>query len=113
MNRTIQNYQKAYRKKVEGLKIELSGARTDNARLKKEVRSLRRKRMVHLPSAVLGLATGWLTHRLLVRVLDAIKAPRASKQQQEPALPAAEPSAQPPAAAAAPAETASEVSESQ
>lgn len=50
MNRTIQNYQKAYRKKVEGLKQELSSVRADNTHLRGQVRRLRRQRLVHAPS---------------------------------------------------------------
>lgn len=38
MNRTIQNYQKAYRKKVEGLKTELATTRADNGTLRTRVR---------------------------------------------------------------------------
>lgn len=37
MNRTIQNYQKAYRKKVEGLKTELVSTRADNQQLRSQV----------------------------------------------------------------------------
>lgn len=40
MTRTIQNYQKAYRKKVEGLKTELYTTRADNSHLRKQVRPL-------------------------------------------------------------------------
>lgn len=36
--RTIQNYQKAYRKKVEGLKTELKATRNTNDSLRKQVR---------------------------------------------------------------------------
>jgi len=39
MNRTIQNYQKAYRKKVEGLKAELVSTRADNNHLRSQVGS--------------------------------------------------------------------------
>jgi uncharacterized coiled-coil DUF342 family protein len=56
MNRTIQNYQKAYRKKVEGLKTELATVRADNGQLKQQVKRLRRKQWTHLPSMALGAA---------------------------------------------------------
>jgi hypothetical protein len=98
MNRTITNYQKAYRKKVEGLKVELSAARTDNSRLKAEVRRLRRKKVVHVPSLALGLLGGWLTQRFVVRVIEALRSLPSSRQQ--PAAGAAAAAA--PAAAAGP-----------
>jgi cell division protein FtsB len=56
MNRTIQNYQKAYRKKVEGLKTELATVRADNGQLKQQVKKLRRQQWTHLPSMIVGAA---------------------------------------------------------
>jgi len=60
MNRTIQNYQKAYRKKVEGLKTELISTRADNQQLRTSVRRLRRNRYVQAPSLVIGGVVGVL-----------------------------------------------------
>ncbi|GBF89156.1 hypothetical protein Rsub_01873 [Raphidocelis subcapitata] len=60
MNRTIQNYQKAYRKKVEGLKTELVSTRADNQQLRSQVRRLRRRKLVHAPSVIVGAAVGVL-----------------------------------------------------
>jgi hypothetical protein len=102
MNRTITNYQKAYRKKVEGLKVELGAARTDNSRLKAEVRRLRRKKVVHMPSLALGLLGGWLTQKFVARVIEALRSPPSSSQR--PAASAAAAAA--PAAPAAPVEAA-------
>jgi hypothetical protein len=65
MNRTIQNYQKAYRKKVEGLKQELGTVRADNTHLRAQVRRLRRKRLVQAPSLVVGAVLGVLGTRLV------------------------------------------------
>jgi hypothetical protein len=60
MNRTIQNYQKAYRKKVEGLKTELHSTRADNAQLRGQVRRLRRAQYASIPSLAIGVAAGVL-----------------------------------------------------
>ncbi|KAF6250911.1 hypothetical protein COO60DRAFT_1565725 [Scenedesmus sp. NREL 46B-D3] len=79
MNRTIQNYQKAYRKKVEGLKQELSTVRADNTHLRSQVRRLRRKRLLHAPSLVLGAAAGFLVTKLVQRL-------RRQRQQQQQQL---------------------------
>ncbi|KAF8072864.1 hypothetical protein HT031_000524 [Scenedesmus sp. PABB004] len=65
MNRTIQNYQKAYRKKVEGLKQELSTVRADNTHLRAQVRRLRKKRVLHAPSLAVGAALAAGAARLL------------------------------------------------
>jgi hypothetical protein len=70
MNRTIQNYQKAYRKKVEGLKTEISSVRADNQHLKKQVKSLRRKRLTHLPSLVIGAGLSFLISKVVQQLLD-------------------------------------------
>lgn len=83
MNRTIQNYQKAYRKKVEGLKQELSSVRADNTHLRGQVRRLRRQRLVHAPSLAVGAALCWLATQLVVRA-------RRGKQAQQPQEDAAE-----------------------
>jgi mannitol-specific phosphotransferase system IIBC component len=77
MNRTIQNYQKAYRKKVEGLKQELSTVRADNTHLRSQVRRLRRKRLLHAPSLVVGAAVGFLVTKLVQR----LKQQRQDQQQ--------------------------------
>lgn len=76
MNRTIQNYQKAYRKKVEGLKQELSTVRADNQHLRSQVRRLRKKRLVHAPSLAVGAAACFLVVKMVQRIH--------SKQQQQP-----------------------------
>jgi hypothetical protein len=68
MNRTIQNYQKAYRKKVEGLKQELSTVRADNQHLRAQVRRLRRKRLLHAPSMLVGACAALAGARLLQRL---------------------------------------------
>ena len=60
MNRTIQNYQKAYRKKVEGLKTELTSTRADNQLLRGQVRRLRRRHFAHAPSVAIGAVVGVL-----------------------------------------------------
>ena len=70
MNRTIQNYQKAYRKKVEGLKTELNSVRADNQHLKKQVKSLRRKRLTHLPSLLIGAGLSFLINKVVQQVLQ-------------------------------------------
>jgi ferric-dicitrate binding protein FerR (iron transport regulator) len=57
-NRTIQNYQKAYRKKVEGLKTELKATRNTNEALRRQVRQLKSATRVHIPSLAVGLAVG-------------------------------------------------------
>lgn len=78
MNRTIQNYQKAYRKKVEGLKQELGTVRADNQHLRSQVRKLRRKRLLHAPSMVVGTSLGFLAHKLVQLWRQ--------RQQQQPAV---------------------------
>lgn len=78
MNRTIQNYQKAYRKKVEGLKQELGTVRADNQHLRSQVRKLRRKRLLHAPSMVVGASLGFLAHKLVQLWRQ--------RQQQQPAV---------------------------
>jgi hypothetical protein len=73
MQRTVHNYQKAYRKKVEGLKVELGSARGDAALLRERVRRLQRRRLLHTPALVLGAALGWLAARHGKRVLEAAR----------------------------------------
>lgn len=80
MNRTIQNYQKAYRKKVEGLKQELGTVRADNQHLRSQVRKLRRKRLLHAPSMVVGASLGFLAHKLVQLWRQR------QRQQQQPAV---------------------------
>ncbi|KAG1680196.1 hypothetical protein FOA52_000309 [Chlamydomonas sp. UWO 241] len=65
--RTIQNYQKAYRKKVEGLKTELKSTRVANTRLTKQVKSLKSLTRVHVPSIALGAAVCALFMKLWSR----------------------------------------------
>uniref|UniRef100_A0A383VGQ6 Uncharacterized protein n=1 Tax=Tetradesmus obliquus TaxID=3088 RepID=A0A383VGQ6_TETOB len=76
MNRTIQNYQKAYRKKVEGLKQELTTVRADNTHLRAQVRRLRRKRLLHAPSLAVGAAVCFFATKLVQRL-------RQRQQQQQ------------------------------
>lgn len=83
MNRTIQNYQKAYRKKVEGLKQELTTVRSDNQHLRSQVRKLRRKRLLHAPSLAVGGALGFFLTKLVQR-LRQHKQQQQQKQPQEP-----------------------------
>jgi type II secretory pathway pseudopilin PulG len=85
MNRTIQNYQKAYRKKVEGLKQELSTVRADNAHLRSQVRRLRRTRLLHAPSLVAGAAVGFLVTKLVQRLQQQPQGrqEKAAEQQQQ------------------------------
>jgi hypothetical protein len=67
--RTIQNYQKAYRKKVEGMKTELKSSRNANSKLTKQVKQLKSLTRVHLPSMAIGLLAGSLAVKLLGRFL--------------------------------------------
>jgi hypothetical protein len=78
MNRTIQNYQKAYRKKVEGLKQELGTVRADNQHLRSQVRRLRRKRLLQVPSMLVGATLGVLASKLVQRLWQ-----QRQQQQQE------------------------------
>ncbi|KAJ9515840.1 hypothetical protein QJQ45_008724 [Haematococcus lacustris] len=57
-NRTIQNYQKAYKKKVEGLKTELKSTRNTNSALRAQVKELKSMTRLHAPSLVAGLLLG-------------------------------------------------------
>lgn len=88
MNRTIQNYQKAYRKKVEGLKQELSTTRSDNTHLRSQVRRLRKKRLLHAPSLLVGAAVGFFATKLLQIVRRAKKQPEQQKTSEPAAAPA-------------------------
>ncbi len=72
--RTIQNYQKAYRKKVEGLKTELKTSRNTNARLTKQVKRLKSVFRVHLPSIGVGLLLGAVATSVWRRIRAAKKA---------------------------------------
>lgn len=65
--RTLQNYQKAYRKKVEGLKTELLSTRGQVTSLEKRVDKLQGLAHVHLPSAAAGLLLGALAMRFAGR----------------------------------------------
>jgi hypothetical protein len=73
MQRTVHNYQKAYRKKVEGLKVELGSARGDAALLRERVRRLQRRRLLHTPALALGAALGWFAAKHGARVLEAAR----------------------------------------
>ncbi|KAI8476441.1 MAG: hypothetical protein J3K34DRAFT_258782 [Monoraphidium minutum] len=73
MNRTIQNYQKAYRKKVEGLKTELISTRADNSQLRAQVRRLRRRKFVHAPSLAIGAVVGVLAAERVWQLLAAVR----------------------------------------
>jgi len=64
MTRTIQNYQKAYRKKVEGLKAELRSARGEAAALQGQVTRLSRRLRLHAPSLAAGALLGALAMQL-------------------------------------------------
>jgi len=70
MQRTVHNYQKAYRKKVEGLKIELGAARGDAALLRERARRMQRRRLLHAPALALGAAVGWLAAQHGRRALE-------------------------------------------
>mmetsp|Transcript_21819 Transcript_21819/g.37249 ORF Transcript_21819/g.37249 Transcript_21819/m.37249 type:complete len:172 (+) Transcript_21819:90-605(+) len=75
--RTIQNYQKAYRKKVEGLKTELKSTRNTNDSLRKQVRQLKSITRVHGPSLIVGALAGALIfslHRLFAKKADKAQA---------------------------------------
>ena len=74
MNRTVQNYQKAYRKKVEGLKAELTSVRGDATQLRATVKRLRRRKLAHAPSLAIGGALGWLAAKHLPALLKALRA---------------------------------------
>lgn len=63
--RTIQNYQKAYRKKVQGLKTELISTRASVTKLNKKVTALNSFKRIHLPSLIIGVAVGFLAKKLL------------------------------------------------
>eukprot|EP00877_Chromochloris_zofingiensis_P011044 jgi/Chrzof1/6193/Cz17g15020.t1 len=84
MNRTIQNYQKAYRKKVEGLKAELGNVRSDNQQLKTQVKKLRRSKLVSAPSLLVGGALGFLIGKYASRLLRRLQR-RAPSDNQGPA----------------------------
>ena len=56
--RTIQNYQKAFRKKVEGMKVELKSVRSTNEALRKQVRRLKSPARVYLPGIGIGVVLG-------------------------------------------------------
>lgn len=90
MNRTIQNYQKAYRKKVEGLKQELVTVRADNQHLRSQVRRLRRKRLLHAPSMLVGAGLGVLATRLW-KIWQQRRPQQQQGEKQDAAAAAAEP----------------------
>eukprot|EP00195_Chlamydomonas_chlamydogama_P016357 CAMPEP_0202900924 /NCGR_PEP_ID=MMETSP1392-20130828/12111_1 /ASSEMBLY_ACC=CAM_ASM_000868 /TAXON_ID=225041 /ORGANISM="Chlamydomonas chlamydogama, Strain SAG 11-48b" /LENGTH=157 /DNA_ID=CAMNT_0049587383 /DNA_START=87 /DNA_END=560 /DNA_ORIENTATION=+ len=69
-NRTILNYQKAYRKKVEGLKTELKAMRTNNTQLQKQVNQLKSIARVHAPSIAIGLLIGLAAHGKLGKLFS-------------------------------------------
>lgn len=57
-NKVIQNYQKAYRKKVEGLKTELKATRNTIDLLRGQVKDLKKVTRVHIPSLAVGVLAG-------------------------------------------------------
>lgn len=67
-NRTITNYQKAYRKKVDGLRAELKSSRSTADRLQARVDDLQSPLRVHLPSLLLGAAVAAAGRLLLTRL---------------------------------------------
>lgn len=84
--RTIQNYQKAYRKKVEGLKTELKTTRTANAKLTKQVKGLRRWTRFHVPSMAVGMAVGaaaFHLYNVLIKNRRAKRAAAAAEEEEE------------------------------
>eukprot|EP00197_Chlamydomonas_leiostraca_P002504 CAMPEP_0202857276 /NCGR_PEP_ID=MMETSP1391-20130828/283_1 /ASSEMBLY_ACC=CAM_ASM_000867 /TAXON_ID=1034604 /ORGANISM="Chlamydomonas leiostraca, Strain SAG 11-49" /LENGTH=127 /DNA_ID=CAMNT_0049536061 /DNA_START=12 /DNA_END=395 /DNA_ORIENTATION=+ len=80
-NRTIQNYQKAYRKKVEGLKTELQAVRNTNASLRKQVKRLKSVVRVHVPSVVVGVVAGALVRNYWPSIKKLFQ--RGKKEQAE------------------------------
>ncbi len=66
--RTVQNYQKAYRKKVEGLKAELKSTRSSNTQLQRQVKDLKGFKRVHLPSLAVGVLAGGLLRYVWTRL---------------------------------------------
>lgn len=81
--RTIQNYQKAYRKKVEGLKTELKTTRTANTKLAKQVKGLRSWTRFHAPSMAVGMAVGAAAFHLYNIITRNRKARRAAAAAEE------------------------------
>eukprot|EP00798_Chlamydomonas_sp_ICE-L_P022902 gene22902-30078_t len=62
--RTLANYQKAYRKKVDSVKIELLTTRNQVKSLKGQVLSLKRWSRMHLPSLAAGILLSLLVKKL-------------------------------------------------
>ncbi len=84
-NRTIQNYQKAYRKKVEGLKTELKATRNTNDALRKQVKDLQSIIRLHIPSILLGLGIGVAakTYSATIKKLFSRKGKQATEAAQD------------------------------
>lgn len=79
-NRTIQNYQKAYRKKVEGLKVELKSTRNEKAALQKQVKQLKSIYRVHVPSMAVGALIGIFAKSYIIPALNSILKKRKNKE---------------------------------
>lgn len=84
MNRTILNYQKAYRKKVEGLKQELKTTRAEKEQLHSQIQRLKGLANVHLPS----LATGALLSVLATKLIKMLRKRRPTSGQPHSTSPA-------------------------
>lgn len=85
--RLMQNQQKAYRKKFEGLKGALQSSRASTDSLQKRVDTLSKFARLHVPSAVLGIALGALLSSHVVRLFKHLvtrpAAASASQQEEE------------------------------
>lgn len=73
MTRAVQNYQKAYRKKVDGLKLELRTTRSECKSLRASVDRLRRRGRIHAPSLLLGGLAGALLRSHIHTVIAAVQ----------------------------------------
>lgn len=104
MTRTIQNYQKAYRKKVEGLKVELTSSRAEAKALKAQVDRLKSPTRLHVPSLAVGAAVAAIATKIvsLLRRRGGKAEAAAPGAAAAAAAPQAAPAAAQPAAPAAP-----------
>ncbi|KAF5829058.1 hypothetical protein DUNSADRAFT_16629 [Dunaliella salina] len=89
-SRTIQNYQKAFRKKVEGMKVELKSVRNTNDALRRQVKRLKSPGRTLIPGMVIGLVVGAAGNALFRRLRHkkAKEGESSSSQEQEAAAPA-------------------------
>lgn len=76
--RTVMNYQKAHRKKIDALRTELRASRSQTEQLQMQVRRLRSIVRIHLPSVAVGAALGLVGQRLWKLFQDRKRKPRAS-----------------------------------